>query len=88
MKKPKQKETLIGLALAVLTFATAYLGVDKYQTSQVIVEAADIKVNVTSMPGMTPHTHPPDRTDLEIQTMIDRAVNQKMKDHATGGRFH
>ena len=74
MKKPSQQQTWIGLALAVLTFATAYLGLDKYQ--QV---APDIKVNVTGAPA---------RSDQDIQVMIDRAVNQKMKDHTKGGRFH
>jgi len=81
MDMPSQKATWVGLVIAVLGFATAYLGLDKYQASQgdttveTIVEAADIRVSVSGM-GQT-------RSNQDIQAMIDRAVEARMEDHLT-----
>ena len=82
MGKPSQKQTWIGLAFAALTAATGYLGVDKYQASQIIIEAPAVNVAITSLPASAT------RSDADIKAMIRTLVDTKMKEHTTGGRFH
>jgi len=82
MGKPTQTQTWVGLAFAVLTAATGYLGVDKYQTSQIVVEAPEVNVAITSLPASAT------RSDEDIKAMIKTLVNAKMTEHTTGGKFH
>ena len=82
MGKPSQKQTWIGLAFAALTAATGYLGVDKYQASQIVVEATEVNVAITSLPASAM------RSNADIQSMIDKSVKAEMKEHTTEGRFH
>ena len=83
MKKPSQQQTWVGVAFAALTLISGFLGVDKYQQSQIVVEAPDIKVNVTSLPAHGAH-----RSEQDVKTMIDKAIKQAIKDHEHGGKFH
>ena len=85
MGKPTPKQTWVGVAFAGLTLVSGFLGVDKYQQSQIIVEAPDIKVEVTSLPE---HSHAPARSAEDLQAIIDRAVANKMKEHIGGGKYH
>ncbi len=84
MAKPTLKQAWMPLALAAMTFATAYLGNDKYQQSQIVVEATDVNVAITSMPSIS-HIH---RSTENIQGMIDKAVEAQRKEHEEGGKFH
>ncbi len=78
------KQTLLGLAFAVLAFATSYLGYDKYQASQVIVTAPDITTNVaiTSLPAGAM------RSNADISAMIKTVVDAKMKAHIEDSGRH
>ncbi len=82
MGKPSQKQTWLGLAFAALTAATGYLGIDKYQQSQIIVEATEVNVAITSMPaGIT-------RSDQDIKAMIKTLIDAKMKEHVHNSGRH
>lgn len=82
MTKPTPKQTWVALAMAALTFATAYLGVDKYQASQIVVEAPEVNVAITSLPASAT------RSNADINAMIKLLVDTKMKEHITGGQYH
>jgi len=73
MKKPSQ-QSVMGLILAVMTFATSYLGYDKYESSK---EPANVTVNVESMPNIS-HDH---RSTESIQAMINKTVESRMNKH-------
>jgi len=81
MKKPTLKQSWMPLLLAAMTFATAYLGNDVYQTSQ---EPTSVTVNVESMPTNN-HAH---RSAENIQAMIDKAVKAGMDDHVKNSGRH
>jgi len=71
----------MGLILAVMTFATSYLGYDKYESSK---EPANVTVNVESMPANN-HAH---RSVESIQAMIDKAIEARMHTHITSEGRH
>jgi len=77
--KPTAKQTWVGLVIAILTLATSYLTVDKYQQSQIVIEAPDVNVAITSSAT---------RSDEDIKAMIKTLVNAKMKEHITDGKRH
>lgn len=72
MGKPTFKQAWMPLLLAGMTFATAYLGNDKWQASQ---EPTTVTVNVESMPAGTI------RSNADINAMIDRAIEARMDTH-------
>jgi len=80
LKKPSQ-QSLMALGLAIMTFATSYLGYDKYEQSQ---EPTSVTVNVESMPANN-HAH---RSTENIQAMIDKAVKAGLEAHEHGEKFH
>lgn len=84
MAKPTGKQSMIGLAFAALTLISGYLGIDKYQSSQIIVEATEVNVAITSMPSIS-HNH---RSTENIQALIDKAVEIKMEHHLTKSGRH
>ncbi len=79
MSKLNTKQTWIGLAFAVLTAVTGYLGVDKYRASQIIVEATEVNVAITA--GAT-------RSNSDINAMIKALVDAKMKSHIEDSGRH
>ncbi len=84
MAMPSAKTTWLGLLIAVLTFATAYLGNDKYQASQIVVAAPDVTTNVaiTSLPaGAT-------RSNADINAMIKTLVEDSMDFHVNNSGRH
>lgn len=82
MDRPSQKQTWIGLAFAVLTAITGYLGVDKYKASQITVEATEVNVAITSMPAGTI------RSNADINAMIKTLVEARMKHHIEDSGRH
>ncbi len=82
MGKPTPKQTWVGLAFAALTAATGYLGIDKYQASQISVGATEVNVAITSMPAGTI------RSNADINAMIKTLVNAKMKEHVHDSGRH
>lgn len=84
MGKPKFKQMWMPLALGLMTLATAYLGNEQYQQSQIVIEAPDVTTNVaiTSLPAGAI------RSNSDINAMIKILVDTKMKEHETGGKFH
>lgn len=94
MTKPTLKQAWMPLVLAAMTFATAYLGNDKWQQSQeptvetkveTTVEASDINVAITSMPATFTqhHDHHAHRSTENIKSLIDEAIKARMEDHLT-----
>ncbi len=81
MGRPTLKQSWMPLLLATMTFATAYLGNDVYQTSQ---EPTSVTVNVESMPNVS-HVH---RSTENIQAMIDKSVKVRMHLHITAENRH
>ena len=65
-----------------MTFASSYLGYDKYQASQ---EPSTVTVNVESMPAGASHAH---RTTESIQALIDKAVEASMHEHVKESGRH
>lgn len=85
MAKPTTKQSMVGLAFAALTLLSGYLGVDKYQQSQIVIQPAEVNVAITSMPSGVTHLH---RSAENIQNMIDKAVEVKMQYHLTKSGRH
>ncbi len=85
MAKPTGKQSIVGLALAILTFATSYLGYDKYEQSQIIVQPSEVNVAITSMPSGVQHIH---RSTENIQALINKAVEAKMNHHINKSGRH
>lgn len=85
MTKPTPKQTWVTAAIAALTLLSGYLGVDKYQASQIIVEAPDIKVEVTSLPA---HSHAPSRSPEDLEAIITKAIEVRMHKHITAEGRH
>ena len=84
MSMPSAKTSIVTLIIAVLGFATAYLGNDKYQAGQIVVEAPDVITNVkiTSLPAGTM------RSNADIQAMIKTLVEDKMDFHVNDSGRH
>lgn len=80
MKRPTPQQTWIGLAFAVLSMVSTYLGYDKYEQSKVV----PITTNNTTV-IKSEHAH---RSTESIQRMINDAVDAKMQGHEHGGDFH
>ncbi len=82
MTKPSAKTTWVGVVIGCLTLATAYLGNDKYQSSQIVVEATDVTVAITSLPAGVM------RSNSDINAMIKTLVDAKMKAHIQDSGRH
>lgn len=81
---PSAKTSIVALIIAVLGVATAYLGNDKYQSSQVIVEGTDVITNVkiTSLPAGAI------RSSSDINAMIKTLVEDSMDYHVNDSGRH
>jgi len=65
MKAPTQNQTLIGLAMAILTAATGYLGYEKVQSS----------------PSVTVNVEAPDIKPIINRAISQAIINHKQNDH-------
>jgi len=71
------------IIMPMLLALMSALGYGEYEKRQ---NPPAVTVNVESMPAsMIEHSH---RSNQDIQVMIDRAVNAKMKEHITPGKRH